>query len=75
LQLALRVHRLDPFEWKMHGQMYFRITSTPFPASMGVSAQAQGRALKGICYGCQVLSTNWLALQIFPYGSTLLTYT
>ena len=72
LQCGLRAHKLDPFQWQLQGKMYFRITSIAFPASLGIDAQDQGRALKCIRCACQVLSTNWFALQIFPYGSTLL---
>lgn len=41
LQGGLRTHRLDPFERKQYGKMYFRITFTAFPASPDNSAQDQ----------------------------------
>lgn len=72
LQRGHRARKLDPFEWKLRGKMHFRITVIALPASLGADAQDQGRALKCIHCGCQVLSTNWFALQFFPCGSTLL---
>lgn len=48
-----------------------RRTSGPHP-SHSQHHQVSGRALKHVCCGYQVLSTNWFALQTFPYRSTLL---